>query len=189
MNVRAASHFALVLPLALAAGCATARPAAGGGESLDTHALCTPPANDYTGWTTVRQGPVTFMVPPGFRRSASTGHESGIWEQTWEMGQRSIYVYTTRDAEQYRTMSPRCDAEMAGRRAALGLMRISALETMGFHRTGFVGQKWAAGGNWDFEGPFGFRVYVTGRDDEDTAELARAVMWSVRIDDTAERPR
>jgi hypothetical protein len=145
--------------------------------------LCTRPSYDYTGWTTVRQGEVSFKVPPGFRRSQASGHASGVWEQTWEMGQRSIYAYATRDEEEYRNLNPRCVAEMGGRTIRMGLIRFSGLETLELHRERYVGGRWAAAGNWDVAGPYGFRLFVTGRDDADTGELARAVMWSVEIEE------
>lgn len=156
------------------------------GLSAEPYALCTRPETGYAGWTEVREGPVSFRVPPGFRRVERTGHESAIWEQTWQMGQRAIYVYTTRDAEEYRNLNPRCTAEVAeGRFASLGLIRYDALDTFGFSRERYVGGRWAAAGNWDLPGPYGFRVYVAGRNDQDTGELARHVMWSVQIDESA----
>ncbi|HEU0055203.1 MAG TPA: hypothetical protein VFQ39_18580, partial [Longimicrobium sp.] len=177
----------LALSAALVLGAAACAPRAGllGDPRGDTnpYSLCTPPAYDYTGWTTVREGAVSFKVPPGFHRAQSTGHESGAWEQTWVMGQRSIYAYATRDEEEYRNLNPRCVAEMQGRTIHMGLIRYSAMETMQLHREAYVGGRWAAAGNWDVPGPYGFRLYVTGRDDADTGELARAVMWSVEIEE------
>jgi hypothetical protein len=188
MTARASGAAALLVVLALtAAGCAQSRQLLGDPEaSADPYDLCTPPSFDYTGWKEVRQGPISFKVPPDFRRSETRGHESGAWEQTWESGQRSVYAYTTRDAEQYRNLNPRCEAKMGEEWVRLGLIRFSGHETFGFHRERQVGGRWAAAGNYELAGPYGFRLYVTGRNDADTGELARAVMWSVKIDPPAE---